>query len=545
LASAPELLSAPPRGAPANLTEWLSGIAPDQTVLRLWAVFSAELVLFAIIRLPLAMSLDAYAFADRGAFPTACYLVTHGRRPMVDFGYIYGLLPMLATQGVFHLFEWAPAAHEAAMYVCGIVSAWGLARFANVIRLSRIGVLFLIAAFPFTILASYPTFVHAMEAAVLCNAIAEQAAGRRSVALALAAAACMVKPAMGYVYGFVLLMLILLDVRSRAGAIISRGAIRATLRSIMPAAVTGAILLSILASVYGVEPLIKTLIPGAASLEYRHMGYGSIFSGGRELWYQPKNFPAFYLFTVAGFWSVATVWLMVAGGLAAYRLARGYWIGKSAGTGEEIVFTCAVLHLLFITCFFGGPVSWEYYSYVLVMGVVASSVCIAGLARALSILVLLAATGQTSHVAMALNAWRTTSLSRATGMLWAPADERKAWTGVMDAASGQDAVALISEGMVSVIFRQFRPPFGAYLVPGVTLKPEMDRATDEIANAPVLFTITSGPLGYALDFFPQLRRELDKRPVVFNAVTRSGAFTVFGMPARSGTSPKRAATRVP
>jgi hypothetical protein len=544
LASAPEQVQRT-NAASAPTAESVSESSPGPSVLKLWLVFSAELTIFAILRLPLALSLDSYAFADRGTFPTACYLVTHGRRPTVDFGYIYGLLPILLTQGIFHLFSWAPTAQEIAMYACGILSAYGLARFAGTMRLGSTGVGFLVVAFPFTILASYPTFVHAMEAALLCNAIAEQAARRRAVALALATAACLVKPAMGYLYGLVLLSLILLEVRNRIGATVSRTAIRATFRSIAPAALVGAILLSVLAAVYGPGPLIKTLIPGSASLEYRQMGYGSVFTGGKALWYQPKAVPGFYLFTVAGLWIAATIWLLASGGRAAWRLAHACWERSSFGASEEIVFTCAILHLAFITWFFGGPVSWEYYSYLLVMGVVASSVWCAGMARALTLLILLAVTGQTSHVAMAVDAWRTTAPSRATASLWTSAEEREAWKHVVDVTSGQEAAALISVGAVSVIFRQFQPPIGAFLIPGAILKPEMARATDLAGNAPMVFAITSGALGYLLDFFPQLRRELNQRPVVFKAVLKSGTFTVFGRSEKDRPSPNPAATRVP
>ncbi len=512
-------------------------------MLTLWLIFSAELIVFALIRLPLVLSFDSYAFADRGMFPTVCYLVTHGRRPAIDFGYPYGLLPILMAQGVFHFFRWAPIAHEAAMGICGIAGAWGMARFACAMRLPRVGTIFLVAAFPFAIVPSYPSFVHAMEAAVLCNALAEQAAGHRSAALALAAAACLIKPAMGYVYGLVLLVLILCNMWRAA----TRSNIewRLVLRTLAPAALLGASLLALLAVCYGFLPLARTLFPATGTVEYHHMGLGSIFRGGRDLWYQPKQFPAFYLFTVAGFWTAATIWLVVAGLWAAWRMTRAFLGKTSPAAGEEMVLTCAILHAAFITSFFGSPVSWGYYSYILVMGVAAAGLCGAAAANILAGLTLLTLSGQSSHLAMAAKAWRVSSRSPEAAGLWAPAEEQKAWRQVLGAIQihSQRAVALISTGEISVLFAQFQPPFGAYLAPGVTLKPELEHAVRAAADAPMVFAVTSGPLGYALDFFPQLRQELQRRPAILNLPRgEDGTFTLYG-PGQTGRP--AALTRAP
>ena len=510
------------------LADALWARVPRRSAFRLWLLFSAELILFAIVRLPLNLSLDAYAFADRGMFPTVCYLVTHGSRPTIDFGYPYGLLPILLAQGVFHLFGWAPLAHEAAMGVCAFASAWGLARFASATRLGAIGIILLVIAFPFAILASYPSLVHAMEAAVLCNALAAQAADRRASALALATAACFIKPAMGYLYGFVLLLLMVLDAWRVAAGVKSRIDWRGLLGRLAPAALTGGILLALLASVYGVEPLIKTLLPGTGSVEYRHMGFGSVLYGGRTLWYQPKLGLEFYLFTVAGFWIAATLWLVVAGARTAWNLACAYWAARTPAAGEEFVFTCAVLHVTFITTFFGGPVSWEYYSYVLVMGVAATSIWNAASARIVSVIALLTLSGHAAHLGMAAVAWRTTAPSSQTANLWASADERNAWKRVIQATAGRHAMAIISAGNVALLFPTFEPPFGAYLAPGVTLPPELAHATDGLRNAPMIFAVTSGPLGYALDFYPQFRRLLEHREVVLNEPLEKTTFTVYG-----------------
>ena len=44
----------------------------------------------------------------------------------------------------------------------------------------------------------------------------------------------------------------------------------------------------------------------------------------------------------------------------------------------------------------------------------------------------------------------------------------------------------------------------------------------------MIFAVTSGPLGYALDFYPQFRRLLDERGAVLNEPLKQATFTVYG-----------------
>lgn len=509
-------------------SEALWAQAPQRGVLRLWLLFSAETVLFAIIRLPLTLSFNAYAFADRGSFLTVCYLAAHGSRPAVDFGYPYGLLPLALAQSWFHLFGLTPVADEAAMLVCALAGAWGMARFGNAMRLGTIGIVMLVIAFPFAILASYQSLIYALEAAVLCNGLAEQAAGRRASALALATAACLVKPSMGYLYGLVLLLLILYDCRRSGDGAHSGLGWRAALRTIAPAALTGAILIALLGSVYGIRPLLATVTPGSGRAFYRFVGYGSFLTGGRGLWYRPNEGISYYLFTVSGFWIAASIWLVAAGLRAAWKLLRAHRTGHALSAGEEFVFTCAVLHVVFITTFFGWPSSWDYYSYVLVMGAAATSIWSAAAARIVCVLTLLALSGQVAHIEGAANAWRTTAPSPQTAGLWAPPAERDAWQRVLAATTGHNAAVVNFQGSTAVLFAQFERPIGAYLVPKEALESEIARTRERIERSPMIFAVTAGDYSAALAFFPQFRSLLDQREVVLNEPLSELTFTVYG-----------------
>lgn len=501
-------------------TSWVQ--VPERRVLGPWLLFSAEILLVAIIKLPRDLSFDAYAFADRGSFLTLCYLAAHGGRPTLDFGYIYGLLPLLLGQAWFHLVGLTPVAQEAAMLVCALAGAWGLARFASATRLGNFGMLLLVAALPFAILSSYPSLIHALEAALLLNGLAEQAAGRRGAALALATAACLVKPSMGYLYGFVLLVLIFLDAHARSME--GRFDWRGVMRLLVPAVVTGVVLSAIVAGFYGLRPLLKTLLPTSGETVYRNLNLGFFHGTGRLFWYEPEGGIEFYLLTVVGFWIAASLWLVAAGLWAGQRMVRAYRAGRAIGPSDEFVLTCAVLHTLFVTAFFGGPTSWDYYCYVLVMGVAATAIWSVGAARTVAALALLAALGQTGHLASAGYEWQNAAPSPKTAGLWASAAERNAWDQVAQATKGRDTLVLTADGAAAFMLPQFERPCSAYLIPGETLKSGVECTRRRLERAQMIVAVTRPPYNYAQEFYPDFGRLLEQR----KPILRNGWFAVYG-----------------
>ena len=140
------------RGRPL-FSEALWRQAPRRSPLLLSLLFGAETLLLALVRWPTDLNFDANAFGDRGDFLTICYLVRHGSRPAIDFGYHWGLLPIMLGQGWYAMFGATPLANNAAMVVCALALAWGMARLAAALRLGLLGVVFLVIALPFT----YPT----------------------------------------------------------------------------------------------------------------------------------------------------------------------------------------------------------------------------------------------------------------------------------------------------------------------------------------------------------------------------------------------------
>lgn len=504
-------------------------------------LFGAETLALALMRLPTDLGFDANAFGDRGDFLTICYLVRHGGRPAIDFGYHWGLLPIMLGQAWFAIFGSTPQANEAAMVVCAIVVAVGIARMAAALRLAVGGIVLLVIALPF----AFPTFTltYALEAALLSNALAEQAAQRRATALALATAACFVKPSMGYLYGFLLVAMALREawgsppgvspgnpLGTSAGISIDW---RKFVRTIAPGAVTGSALMLILAAVYGIRVLATTLLPTAGMNAYRFQGMGFFHGAGRDFWYQPHLGLPFYVFTVAGFWLAASVWLFAAAARSAWRLLSAARVPDAFGADDEFVLTCAVLHAAFITVFFGTQVSWQYYSYILVMGVAATSIRDLWSRRIVSLLALLALFGHTAHFELLAGQWRTMAPTRVTAGMWASSEEVSEWDKVLRVVDGHQAVLLTAMGSGPVLSEQFEPPFANHFNPGELMPGQLARLMHHVDGAQRIVVVTSPGFGNMLVWWPNIQRALDGHELVW----KGKSFAVYGA--------RRPATRAP
>src|SRR5262249_36601849 len=73
-------------------------------------------------------------------------MTARGLRPTVDFGYIYGLLPLLVNRAWYGAFGASPAAFRALTLACDLALAWGMARFASALRIGPAGVALVVAA---------------------------------------------------------------------------------------------------------------------------------------------------------------------------------------------------------------------------------------------------------------------------------------------------------------------------------------------------------------------------------------------------------------
>ncbi len=493
-----------------------------RSALWLCCLFGAETLAYALIRLPTDLGFDANAFGDRGDFLSISYLVAHGSRPAIDFGYHWGLVPIMLAQAWFALFGATPQANEAIMVVCALLVAVGIARMAAAMRLGTLGIVLLVVALPF----AFPTFTltYALEAALLSNALAEQAAQRRSTALALTTASCFVNPSMAYFYGFVLLLGLLWESRRPDSAGGSSTDWPNILRTVTPAAITGAVLTLILSAAYGPLALVKTILPLAGMAAHRNQASGFFHGVGRDFWYQPRMGLPYYLFTVVGFWIAATLWLIVAGLRAGRRLLSAPGTRDIFGAADRFVLTCAVLHVTFVTVFFGSAVSWRYYCYILVMGVAATSIRDLLSARIAGLLTAMALLGNVSHFAQIAVRWRTTAPSPVTAGMWASSEEVHEWEQVQRATGGHRALLLTAMGCGPVLSTRFEQPFANHFTPGELMPDQLARLMRQIDGAQRIVVVISSGFGNMLVWWPDIQGALDGHELLW----KGKSFAVYG-----------------
>src|SRR5271167_154340 len=170
-------------------------------------LFGLETLAINLARLPESMRFDRFAFCDHGANLTLQYLIAQGLRPSLDFGYHYGLLPALIGRIWFGIFGATPRAYQAAMVVADLLCAWAIAKILSQLRIGVVGLALAVITLGYAFQSTYVNFAHATEAVLLSHALAEQARGSRANALALATAAVFAKPSMGWIYGLLLIVL--------------------------------------------------------------------------------------------------------------------------------------------------------------------------------------------------------------------------------------------------------------------------------------------------------------------------------------------------
>jgi hypothetical protein len=480
-----------------------AGLAATATETRAWpsrgltAFFLAEVVALTLLQAPNEMFLR-FAFSDSGTNFTIQDLIRRGYRPTIDFGYIYGLLPLLIYRVWFAALGATPQAVWWATLACNLAMAWGLARFAASLRVGWAGVALLAAAMPDLLRSSYDVLVQALEPALLVHALAEQARGRRDRALALVTAAAFVKPSMAYVFGLWLLVAI--------GATIDRTDRAAWLRALGPAAVTGTTLAVILGSVYGARPLIHSLIPAAGLDVYRESHYGFFRGSGRDFWYRPGAGLRGYLRYEIGYWLAGT-FVLIGGGLESLRrLARK--VPPEVRIIDEVVLGCALLHVVFVTFFFGHSFSWKYYLAIFLLGLAAMAA--RGRKHATVIGILAAMVLFTDKAwAQALAQDRKARAPGATTLgLWASPEERREWARVLELTRGRRPALLADCEGATLLFPQFAPPMGAYFVPGHPLPAEVRRKARQLASAG--WIVKGGPRNdRRFERWPELTAALD------------------------------------
>jgi hypothetical protein len=500
----------------SSFTTFARPAAAPASVLQLWAIYASVTLIFGALRIPHDLSFFMFAFGDRGSWLVVQYLTAHGARPTIDFGYLYGLLPIAVGRVWFATFGLTPVAFKLAMATGGVAMALGVARFASAMRLSRLGQALIIVALPIAIQSSLPSLAHLLEAVLLCFALAEHSRGNRSAALALTTAACFAKPALGYAYGFLLILLIVVDCPRLTQLDGKRRLDRlALLCALRPAAITGLLLAVMLGSIYGATPLVASLLPLSGLKIYRALALGFFSPWSRTFW-DPRGVPiANYFATVAPFWIGSTVWIALAGVLAGWRWWSSPHDDQSNRNREEIILSCAILQTLFVLRMFGPPLSWTYYPYLLVMGVAAASVLNSRTALFTSGLIMVALMAQIVSFSAAALEWKIKAPAAATAGLWVNAGERAEWRAVSGLIGGHRTFAVSIAGGAPILFPNLEKPVAAYLVHGLTTPAEVARTVEEIKTVDLVIRPASESIGDPISFWPELTQALNGLEVIW------------------------------
>lgn len=441
---------------------------------------------------------------DSGAELAIQDLIGRGFRPGVDFGYPYGLLPLLIGRLWYGLLGRSPGAFQGLTLAYLALSCWGMARFATARGVQLAGLVLIALAMPDLSYVTGLTSTHVLEQALLVFALAEQARGKRGSALALLSACCFVKPSLAFVQGFVVLI---------AAALAGRGNRAALARAIVPPAITASALGATLALAFGPRSLVRTVSPATGASIYRLNDFGFFNGRGRAFWILPEAGPLDYFRYEVGFWILGTAILAGGGLLAVRRLARRAEDADRA-RDYELVATCSAVHLAFVTLMFGHRVTWVYSLPMLVLGL--SLLASRGPRHRLAVWVLAALllVNDRSKLVAAHQIREGQIPYKTMAGLWATPQEFREWNKALGLAEGERPVLLAMSEGGAILFPGFAPPTVAYLYPGCPTPDEVRRKAEQLSGARVVVSFYPPDWeGFAL--WPQLRDALEGLEPVF------------------------------
>jgi hypothetical protein len=292
-------------------------------------------------------------------------------------------------------------------------------------------------------------------------------------------------------------------------------------RELAPAIIAGGGIVPLLAASFGWSAVAQSLWPSDGARAYRilHYGWGG---AGRGLFYFHGVRRAYFIGTPVTFWVLGTLALT---GAAAWLMSHGSAVRRQRPVPAEIVITCGLLHLGFISLFYGAAASWTYYPYILVIGLAVMS-DMPGWSKVAGSLCVLAALANFGSFKAGVAAWREMIRTPDTAGLFAPAAETAEWRQAAALAAGKRTVVCSWVGAAGLLVPWIERPKVAFLVPGVVHDDELRVAVAQLESANLVIVPTIRGLGNPVDDWPgeELRAALNRRHPVLNG----GYFQVLG-----------------
>lgn len=470
---------------------------------RLTIILAIEFLAVSAFQSPM-VTFDRFAIFDSGGELAIQDLVRRGYQPGIDFGYLYGLLPLLIGRGWYALAGLSATAFRIQVMACMMLTVWGLARFASCRRVGIVGLALIVVAIPDLALVTYIGLVQSLEQALLVNALAEQARGRRGTALALLTACCFVKPSLAAVQGLV--VLIAIAVRTR------RDDYSASIRTLAPACVIAVLITGALLTTFGIVPVSRTILPQTGMAVYRLGGFGFFRGIGRDFWALPHAQLRDYFRYELGFWMLGTTFLIWGALDAAWRILRQA-LNADQSINDEICLSCVATHIGFIVLIFGHRGTWFYSLPMLILGLAVLAARGWWYRSFLWGLVVLLLISDRSKAVDLIQRWKTENPSPITLNLWANPQERAEWSQALELTRGEQPVLLAMCDGGALLIPGFAPVVGGYFVPGNALTIEVQRKARQLRNASMIISAQSTDWP-GFKFWPELKVALDDCDVV-------------------------------
>lgn|GEM_PF-3302856 len=478
----------------------------DQASTPLRRPFSVFLVAFFglfFLSWPTVLSLDLWAFKDRGSFLNLDTLLGRQLRLGVDAYYSYGLLPVWIQHLLFRVF----GAGYGPLLGCTVVTIALMALFwALLLRhlpAERIWLLAIVALCPIVIWVN-PNFPYSLVQLSMLFALWLVLESRLSAALAVSMVGCLSVPSLTLALSFFISLLIFANWWTEG-----ERKLGALARQIAPGLVTYALGAALLAWVFGTSSFIASALPLLGMQFYKAVHYGTIGAlleflhpSGQTL----KYLILYYAGTPVTWWVLATLLLFYFGA----RSVRAVWAEKKIQPKHAVVLICAVMQAIFAFHGYGVPGQEIVYSPWLLAAVLVGASQLPHEIFRKGILILLAAIGLLGTAAQArrtLIDWRTSVKNADTANLYAHADWVKDWSDVLQLSQGSK-LFLFSYGTGQHhYFPSIESPNVWFVRTGQMFPADKQRVLSQLQNAEIVVEDLGGATSF-IDYDPDVQRYL-------------------------------------